>query len=156
MLKGLTTFIADLTGGRKETTSFDDSDHRLAAAALLFHAVAIDGVIEPEERAKLKELIKARFDLDDTESDTLIEEGRQRDLEAVDLHGFTSVLNRSLDDDGKARVIEMLWEIVYVDGKVHEFEDNLVWRVAELLGVSTRDRVRLRQQVEAGRERDMS
>ena len=43
----------------------------------------------------------------------------------------------------------MLWEVVMADGVVHEFESNLVWRTAELLGVSTRDRVILRQQVAA-------
>jgi uncharacterized tellurite resistance protein B-like protein len=34
------------------------------------------------------------------------------------------------------------------DGVVDEFESNLVWRAAELLGVSTRDRVVLRKAVE--------
>jgi len=42
-----------------------------------------------------------------------------------------------------------LWEVVLADGIVDEFETNLVWRVAELIGVSTRDRVTLRKMVEA-------
>ena len=41
----------------------------------------------------------------------------------------------------------MMWELVFADGKVHEFEDNLVWRVAELLGVSSQARIRLKQAV---------
>jgi uncharacterized tellurite resistance protein B-like protein len=41
----------------------------------------------------------------------------------------------------------MLWEVVMADGVVDEFESNLVWRAAELLGVSTRDRVLLRKAV---------
>ena len=41
----------------------------------------------------------------------------------------------------------MMWEIVYADGHVHEFEDNTIWRVAELLGVSSRDRMVLRHKV---------
>jgi uncharacterized tellurite resistance protein B-like protein len=45
--------------------------------------------------------------------------------------------------------VEMLWEIVMADGVVHAFESNLLWRTAELLGVSTRDRVTLRKMVEA-------
>ena len=43
----------------------------------------------------------------------------------------------------------MLWEIVYADGRVSEFEDNLVWRVADLLGVSARERLTLRREVAA-------
>ena len=41
--------------------------------------------------------------------------------------------------------IELMWELVYADGVRHELEDNVVWRVAELLGVSDRDRVFMRQ-----------
>jgi uncharacterized tellurite resistance protein B-like protein len=44
----------------------------------------------------------------------------------------------------------MLWEIVYADGKVSEFEDNLIWRAADLLGISSRERVELRRQVAGG------
>ena len=50
-----------------------------------------------------------------------------------------------LDQDGRKRIIEMLWEMAMADGVVHEFETNLIWRVAELLGVSAHDRVTLRK-----------
>jgi hypothetical protein len=45
----------------------------------------------------------------------------------------------------------MMWEIVYADGRVNEFEHNIIWRAADLLGVSTRQRVELRQRIAAGR-----
>jgi uncharacterized tellurite resistance protein B-like protein len=79
----------------------------------------------------------------------LFEDSADRERDAVDLYRFTSVLCRELDQDGRKRVVEMLWEVVLADGQVDEFESNLVWRVAELIGVSTRDRVTLRKQVEA-------
>jgi tellurite resistance protein len=66
--------------------------------------------------------------------------------EAVDLYRFTSVLKRRLDEDGRKQVIGMLWDMAHADGTVHEFEENVVWRVAELLGVSTRERVELRRE----------
>ena len=74
---------------------------------------------------------------------------RAADNEAVDLYQFTSVLMRSLSGEERLKFIELLWEIVYSDGENHELEDNLVWRVAELLGVDGRDRVLLRQAVQA-------
>ena len=55
-------------------------------------------------------------------------------------------MKRKLDDASRHKIIEMMWEIVLADGTVTEFEENIVWRVAELLGVSTRDRVLLRQE----------
>ena len=47
----------------------------------------------------------------------------------------------------RERIVEMMWQLVYADGSVHEFEDNVVWRVAELLGVSSQVRIRLKQAV---------
>ena len=46
-------------------------------------------------------------------------------------------------------MIEMMWEIAYADGAVTQFEDNLIWRVADLLGVSSNERIALRQRVAA-------
>ena len=41
----------------------------------------------------------------------------------------------------------MMWEIVYADDKANEFEDNVVWRAADLLGISSRDRIEMRRRV---------
>ncbi len=40
-----------------------------------------------------------------------------------------------------------MFEVAYADGGLTEFEDNLVWRAAELLNVSSRDRVQIRKSV---------
>jgi uncharacterized tellurite resistance protein B-like protein len=44
-----------------------------------------------------------------------------------------------------------MWEIVYADGSVNEFEDNVIWRAADLLGVSSRQRIELRRRIAADR-----
>jgi uncharacterized tellurite resistance protein B-like protein len=69
--------------------------------------------------------------------------------DAVDLYHFTSVIMRSVDEAGRLRIVEMMWELVYADGQVSEFEDNVVWRAADLLGVSSRDRIDLKHSVAA-------
>lgn len=143
VLKAVRQFLSDLTA--PVDAGRGPPDEQLAAAALLFHVVAIDGVVSAEERAKLREVLRRRFDLDEESAEDLIGAARQADLEAVDLYGFTSVLKARLDAAGRERVIEMMWEMVFADGEVHEFEDNVVWRVAELLGVSGRDRIRLKK-----------
>ena len=68
--------------------------------------------------------------------------------EAIDLYAFTSVLKRHLDADARKSFIGLMWGIVFADGEMHELEDNLVWRVAELIGVDNRDRVVLRQEMQ--------
>ena len=54
-----------------------------------------------------------------------------------------------LDEAERERIVAMMWDLVYADGTVHEFEDNLIWRVAELLAVPTRARMRLKQAARA-------
>lgn len=146
MLDSLRTFFGELAGGGKHS-HFQDDDYRLAAAALLIHAMAADGNVAPAEREKLRSILQYRFNLDDAATDDLIAEASVIEGEAVDLYHFTRLINRSLDEQGRRRIIEMMWEIAYADGKVDEFEDNLVWRVADLLGVSSRERIALRERV---------
>lgn len=152
MLNSLKSFFNELAGGTKHQERFEDNDYRLAAAALLVHVIGIDGAVSPRERQRLHNVVKYRFNLNDADTAELIEEATQIEGEAVDLYRFTSLLNRSLDEEGRRRIIEMMWELIYVDGQVNEFEDNLVWRVADLLHVSSRERIELRRQVaiEAG------
>ncbi len=150
MLKRLKIFIADLSGDSPGNPKFSDDDYRLAATALMVHAIEIDGITRPEEKSKLRDILRQRFSLSDAELGELIEKAREKDQEAVDLYGFTSVLTRKFDQEGRQRIVRLLWEIVLADEEVHEFEDNFIWRVAELLGVSTRDRIRMRKQIEAG------
>jgi len=147
MFETFRNFVADFVDGGKHPSQFADNDYRLAAAALLVHAAAIDGEMSAAERDKLHAVVKQRFSLDDMLADELIEKATQAEHEAVDLYHFTSLLNRSLDEDGRARVIEMMWEIVYADGQRDELEDNLLWRAADLLGVSQRQRIELRQRI---------
>jgi uncharacterized tellurite resistance protein B-like protein len=54
---------------------------------------------------------------------------------------------RTVNEEGRLRIIEMMWELVFADGHVTEFEDNIVWRAADLLGISSRDRINLKHRV---------
>jgi len=143
------TVFERVAGNQLRAGDLRGEELRLAAAALLVHAGVIDGNFDNDERRKLHVLLQERFDLGDDEARRLIRHAEDREREAVDLYRFTSILCAELDQDGRKRIIEMLWEVVMADGVVHEFESNLVWRTAELLGVSTRDRVLLRKAVES-------
>ena len=140
LLKALRRFL-----GKPDEPGFAPIDPRVAAAALLVHAVGIDGAVAERERRVLFDVLRRRFSLDESEVRALVAEARARDAEAVDLHGFTGRLKRALDREGRLDVIEMLWDVVEADGAVHEFEDDLVWRVAELLDVSSDERLASRR-----------
>ena len=147
MFESFKSFITEFVDGEKHPDQFAEDDYRLAAAAMLVHAAAIDGEMSQSERDKLHAVIKQRFALDDATTDELITKATAAEHEAVDLYHFTHQLNRALDDDGRAKIVEMMWEIVYADGQRDELEDNLIWRAADLLGVSAHERIALRRRV---------
>jgi uncharacterized tellurite resistance protein B-like protein len=144
MLSAIRRFVTELAGAPANET-VAKNDQRLAAASLLYHVVALDGVVDEDERARLRHVLMDEFSLGKAESDELIDDAAEADREAVDLYGFTSLLKAHLDDEGRRNVIGLMWQMVYADGAVHEFEDNVVWRVAELLGVPSRDRMLLKK-----------
>ncbi len=147
MFEQLQKFISSLGG--EEHTELTRSDPRVAAAALFFHVIDADGVAEPAEREKLQQLLAEQYDLDKDGLQELMDAGKRAEDESVDFYSSTSVLKRSLDAEQRIGFIELMWELVYADGVRHELEDNVVWRVAELLGVSDRDRVLMRRRVAA-------
>jgi len=153
MFGTLRKLVSDLMDDGSEH-AFEDEDFRLAATALLVRAATIDGHFDHAERAKLHDRLKSRFALDDAAAAALIEEATVAEQEAVGLYRFTSLLDRTLDDEGRRHLIEVMWEIVYADDRVSEFEDNLLWRVADLLHVSSRDRIELRRRVAEKSTRD--
>jgi uncharacterized tellurite resistance protein B-like protein len=153
MFAGFRKFLSDVSEGDKHPAHFAHDDYRLAAAALLVHAAAIDGDVTDAEREELHAVIRQQFKLDEATNDELVAEATEAENESIDLYHFTSLINRSLDEEGRRRVVEMMWEIAYADGDVDEFERNLIWRAADLLGISSRERIELGQRVASHRRR---
>ncbi len=141
MLDSLKSFLNKLTGEAAPDHHFETDDTRLAVAALMVHCMAVDGTVSEDERKLLQSSLSSAYDLSQSGVAQLIADATDADNEAVDLYRFTSVLKRQMDRDQRADVVEQLWSMVYADGQVHEFEDNLVWRVAELLGIERTERL---------------
>ncbi|MCI0467926.1 MAG: TerB family tellurite resistance protein [Beijerinckiaceae bacterium] len=154
MFAALKRFVEDVSGTEPSSRGFSESDYRLAAAALLVHVANVDGTTAAAERRRLQQIIEERFGLDAAEAAELAAMAEQSDRDAVDFYRFTSVLKRALDDGERLKIVEMLWDIAFADGTVHEFEDNAIWRIAELLSIPSRDRVMLRQKVAARTQQD--
>lgn len=129
--------------GQPATRAAQPLEPRLAVAALLVHLASVDGASNRIEAKAIADALAAHYGLDEGEVRKLLAEARIRDREAVDFYQFTSRLAR-LDDDEKTAIIAMMWQVVFADDTNHELEDNVVWRVAELIGVSARQRTVLR------------
>ena len=143
--------LSHLAGDAGPRAKVNDYDRRLATAALLTRIATVNRELSEVRRETLHAILRSKFTLDDHSTRSLLEEAIAINRNAIDFFRFTRQLNEMLDDDGRSQLVQMMWEVVYADGPANEFDKNIIWRAADLLGVSSRRRVELRQKVSLAR-----
>ncbi|MDO9416540.1 tellurite resistance TerB family protein [Pararhizobium sp.] len=151
MFERLQTFLASITGS-EPSRAFEPDDPRVAVMALCIQVMEADGQISKSEQVKVRSMIKDYYALDDGDLEALMAAGQSAESEAIDFYRFTSDIKRHLNEEQRIELVGMLWQIVYADGERSEMEDHVIWRIADLLGVSGRDRIIKRQEVAARME----
>ncbi len=122
----------------------------LATAALLIELARSDFSESSDEIEAIKHLLERRFGLQGETLQRLLDDAAKRAANAVSLHEFTHRLNRELEESDKLEIVEMLWRVSHADGRIDKHEEHLILRVAGLLHISDKDRVRLKLKVVVG------
>jgi uncharacterized tellurite resistance protein B-like protein len=113
-----------------------EHDSRVATCALFVEMARIDEEFTPAETERILSIIKEKYGLSVEHADALIAEA-ERELEgSVDLWQFTSLINANYSIEEKIEIIETLWYIVYVDGKMDQYENYLMNKLKTLLRLS--------------------
>ena len=103
---------------------------------LMIEAANTDGKITQEELNKISNSLINVF----KEDPKIVEESLNNAFENKDnsksLYFYTSKLNKSYTDEQKIQLLEVLWEIILADNELHDFEANLIRRLAGLLYIS--------------------
>jgi uncharacterized tellurite resistance protein B-like protein len=120
-------------------------ERQLAAAALMVEAATMDSAFDAAERDRIIALIQQRFALGANEAADLIAEAEQAAARSVQWHGFTSAIKDGFDHAERIELIEMLWEVAYADGQLHDYEASLLRRIAGLLYVGDRESAEARK-----------
>ena len=119
----------------------------LAAGALLIEAALLDGHFDARERAAVARVLREKFALSPEEADDLVAAAEQKVEASTQLFEFTRVIARHFSPAERIELVEMLCEVMYADGALHDLEASLLRRVGELVYVSDRDRGAARQRV---------
>lgn len=106
-----------------------------AAAIILLEMAATDEQRDEQELAVVHQAMRQAFDIGEAELEALIHDAEQLRAEAVSLHDFTRDLKAHLDRDDRADLVEWLWRVAWADGRVDRYEEQLLRRLADLLGV---------------------
>ncbi len=140
MLNRIKAFLFDGGGLAIQAETVQRPDElQVAAAALLVEAAQMDDRYEDQERAKIAQLMKAHFGLSEEEVESLLAEAQRRVGESIQLFGFTRIVMGRFSYDERVQLMEMLWEVAYADGKLHDYEASLIRRIAGLIHVLDRD-----------------
>ena len=132
-------------GGTPAETSQDE--RQAVIAALLVQAAMMDDDFDPSERETITGLLVNEFALDADEVSALIEDAEAAVTQSSQLFGFTRRASAELDAGDRIKLVEMLWQVVYADGVVHDYETNLMRRISGLLHVTDRETALARQRV---------
>ena len=114
----------------------NDSKDLELLCGLMIEAAYTDGQIDENELNKIKLSLINVFNEDPNEVDLLLQEAVKNKNNSRSLHHYTSVINKNFNYDKKLLLIEALWEIVLSDGEIHDYESNLIRRLAGLLYIS--------------------
>ncbi len=103
---------------------------------LMIEAAYTDGQIDEVELERIRSSLVNIFEEDPIEIESSLKEAVNNKNNSKSLHYYTSYINKNFDDEKKLLLIEVLWEIILTDGKVHDYESNLIRRLAGLLYIS--------------------
>lgn len=137
----LTRILSFLSGEPAPETAANSDEVAAAAAAILVETALLDGEFDDAERRTIHAILVERFGLSGNDADTLIDTSAEV-AEAAGANGVfaaTQVIRDRFSEEERIDMMEMLWQVAYADGNLHDYEANLVRRVAGLLYVRDQD-----------------
>ena len=115
---------------------------RVATALLLIEVARADYAHAPIERAALREGLARELHVPEAVLDALLSKAEQRAQQSVSLFEFVQTLNRTMAQEQKQGLLNLLWQVAHADGRVDPQEEHLLRRIADLLHLSHADFIR--------------
>ncbi len=110
-----------------------EHDIRVATCALFVEMARIDETFTETEMNAILSILKERYGLSPEHAEALIAEAEKELEKSVDLWQFSRRINENYSNEEKIKIIETLWRIVYVDGKMDQYEHYLMNKLQSLL-----------------------
>ena len=124
------------TAGSQAADPHSGHDLRVAVCALCIEMARIDGNFSAQELDHVLAILKQKYHLAPENVEALMDTAEQELDESVDLWQFAKLINENYTIAEKIEIIEILWKIVYVDGKMDEHEHYLMNKMSNLLRLS--------------------
>lgn len=124
------------SGAAHEDGSPERPDYvRLATAAILLDIAYADGAFTPAEDGDILGFLKRAFSLDDDAAHELVRAADEIRGRTIDHFALTNFIRKNVDLDQRIEIVKTMWHIVYADDKLTDYENYLVRKLADLLGL---------------------
>jgi len=112
-----------------------DSGHDVlvAVCALLLEMGRIDESFTEAERDTVLSVLKDKYGLSTEDAEALVEAADRQLEDSIDYWHFAKRINDTYSTEEKIAFIEMLWTVVFVDGRMDRHEHYLMNKFATLL-----------------------
>ena len=125
-----------LTGGTPEVQPRQQHDPlRLATAAILLDIAYADGTFTPAEDGNVVGFLTQRFSLSEEDAKELLEAADEIRKKTVDHFALTHYIRKNAPLSERIDIVKTMWRLVYSDGTLNEYENYLVRKLADLLGL---------------------
>lgn len=125
-----------------------DAAIRKATAVLMLDVARADYVFEESEFEQVIQLMESHFGLSSEDAAQLVNDAGDEAEDLTSVHQFTQLLHEHLDEADKARIVALLWQVAYADGRLDKYENSLVLKISDLLYVSRARVMRLKHDAE--------
>ncbi len=143
MMEGLRRFFAERLAAPPAGAA-PDRRLELATCALLLEAAHSDEELDAGERATIVELVRSRFGLDAEQVEELLAAAERERGRSTGLYDFTRLLAESWSREERQGVLELVWRVIYSDGRLEAREDALAHKLARLLGLGHSELIALK------------
>ena len=134
----------------------NDSEWAQTLAGLLVEAAMADGILDDGERQQIARVLHGQLELEEADVDPMIDKAVADQEARVEIHGLTRAIRSETETEPEDRVaiMEMVWMVVLADGELHEYESQLMRRLAGLLYVDDIDSGRAAKRARARLSQD--
>jgi uncharacterized tellurite resistance protein B-like protein len=119
----------------------DQDDAHIALCVLLIEAAHVDGECSDEEMAHVIDTLTSKCGVLKEDIDELIEKAYQKRNDAIDLFTFTRYLNQNYSKEEKLKVMESVWRVIHIDGRLEGHEDHFAHKLANLLRLTQKEMI---------------
>jgi uncharacterized tellurite resistance protein B-like protein len=127
-------------------------DAHVALCVLMIEAAHIDGECSDEEMAHVIATLTDKCGVSKDDIDELVERAYQQREDSIDLFTFTRYINQNYSKAEKLQVMESVWRVIHMDGRLEGHEDHFAHKLANLLRLTHKElitaKIKAREQLQ--------